>query len=79
MSEQSEKIKTRRELFTTILRYATLGVLGVIGVAAFAKRRRLAQNGICVNRQICRSCGIFKECDLPRALSAKTSLNENRK
>ena len=73
-----EKVQSRRELFTTVLRYATLGTLAAIGGAVFAKRRRLVQNGICINREICQSCRIFKECDLPAALSAKTNVNENR-
>ena len=77
MSKHCEKGQSRRELFTTVLRYATLGTLAAIGGAVFAKRRRLVQNGICINREICKSCGIFEECDLPPALSVK-NYKENR-
>jgi hypothetical protein len=68
---RGEKEQSRRELFTTVLRYATLGTLAAIGGAVFAKRRRLVQNGICINREICKGCGIFEQCGLPLALSAK--------
>ncbi len=78
MSRQCEKVQNRRQLFTSFLRYTTLGVLGVVGGSVFAKRRRLLQNGICINREICRSCGIFEECGLPPALSAKTDVKENK-
>lgn len=78
MSGQFEKVQSRRQLFTSVLRYAILGVLGAIGGSVFAKKRRLAQRGICINREICRSCGIFEECCLPPALSAKTNVEENR-
>jgi len=78
MSRQFEKIQSRRQLFTSVLRYAILGVLGAIAGNVFAKKRRLVRNGICINREICQSCGIFKECGLPPAVSAKTNVKENR-
>ena len=78
MVKQSEKIQNRRQLFTSVLRYAALGVLGVVGGSVFAKKRRLAKRGICINREICRSCRIFEECSLPPALSEKTNVEENR-
>ncbi len=78
MVEQCEKVQSRRQLFTSILRYAALGMLGAVGGSVFAKKRRLVRNGICINREICRSCGIFEECSLPPALSAKTNAKENR-
>ena len=74
MSRHRGKIQTRRELFTTILRYATLAVLAVIGLAVAAKRRKLLRDGICINQGICGGCGIFEECGLPLALSAKQLL-----
>jgi hypothetical protein len=79
---RGEKVQSRRELFTTVLRYATLGTLAAIGGAVFAKRRRLVQNGICINREICKGCGIFEQCGLPQALSAKqllTRMDDERK
>jgi len=78
MSRQCEKVQNRRQLFTSVLRYAALGVLGSVGGFAFVKKRRLAQRGICINRGICRRCRIFKECGLPPALSVKTNFEENR-
>ena len=78
MAKQFEKVQNRRQLFTSLLRYAALGVLGAVGGSVLAKRRRLVKNGICINRQICASCGIFKECSLPPALSVKTNIKENK-
>jgi hypothetical protein len=78
MVKQCEKVQNRRQLFTSVLRYAALGVLGVVGGSVFAKRRRLVKNGICINREICQSCGIFQECGLPPALSVKTNIKENK-
>lgn len=78
MVMQCEKVQNRRQLFISVLRYAALGVLGAVGGSVFAKKRRLAQKGICINREICRSCGIFDECGLPPALSVKTNIKENK-
>ena len=78
MVKQSEKVQNRRQLFTSVLRYAALGVLGAVGGFAFTKKRRLAKRGICINREICRNCRIFEECGLPPALSIKTTFEENR-
>jgi hypothetical protein len=78
MVKQCEKVQNRRQLFTSVLRYAALGVLGAVGGFTYAKKRRLAHNGICINREICQSCGIFQECGLPPALSVKTNIKENK-
>jgi len=79
---RGEKVQNRRELLTAVLRYATLGTLGAIGGGVFAKRRRLVQDGICINSGICSGCGIFEQCGLPQALSAKqllTRMDDERK
>ena len=78
MSKHCEKVQNRRELLTAVLRYATLGTLGAIGGGVFAKRRRLVQDGICINSGICKGCGIFEQCGLPRALSAKQLTTEDK-
>jgi len=72
--EHCGQTPTRRELLTGVLRYATLGALGAIGVSDFAKRRRLVQEGICINSGVCEGCGIFEQCSLPLALSEKQLL-----
>lgn len=76
------KVQSRRELITAVLRYATLGTLGAIGGAVFTKRRKLVEEGICINNGICRGCGIFEQCGLPRALLEKqlvTRIDNERK
>jgi len=78
MSRKFEKVQSRRQLFTSALRYAALGALAAVGGFTYTKKRRLANNGICINRQICASCGILQECGLPPALSAKKNIKENK-
>jgi len=78
MNKSLEKIQSRRELFKSVLRYATFGMLVAFVGNVFAKKRRLTRKGICINSEICQSCRIFKECDLPAALSVKANVNENR-
>lgn len=82
MSKHCEKVRNRRELITAVLRYATLGLLGAIGGGVVAKKRRLVQDGVCINSGICSGCGIFEQCGLPQAISAKqllTRLDDERK
>lgn len=82
MGKNCEKVQNRRELLTAILRYVALGTLGAIGGGVFAKKRRLVQDGICINSGICKGCGVFEQCGLPRALSAKqllTRMDDERK
>ena len=64
----------RRGLFTGVLRYATLGLVGISGISLVAKRRRLVKENKCVNRGICSGCSEFDLCGLPQALSAKRVL-----
>ncbi len=64
----------RRQLFTSVLRYATLGLVGISGISLVAKRRRLVKENKCVNSGICSGCGQFDLCGLPQALSAKRFL-----
>ncbi len=71
MSERPQQNHSRRELFASVLRYAALGLLAVGGTVLFAKRRRLVQEGICINNRLCDGCAILQECTLPGALSAK--------
>lgn len=66
--------QSRRQLLAGALRYATLGVLGAVGVSVVAKRRRLGREDKCINRGVCRGCEVFEKCGLPQALSAKEVL-----
>ena len=74
MKEEPGNIRSRRELFAQVGRYATLGLLtaGVAGI--FAKRRRLIRQGKCVSSRTCLGCKILARCELPRALSARDAL-----
>ncbi len=71
MSKSPEQEQNRRHLLAAALRYATLGLLGAAGVAAFARRHRLVREGKCINDGVCRGCEVLETCGLPLALSAK--------
>jgi len=71
MKKEFKPIKNRRELFKSVLRYATLGLLGATGGAAIVKRRKLIREHVCINSGICRGCEVFEKCSLPQALSIK--------
>jgi hypothetical protein len=63
------QVESRREFFRVTARY---GLLALVSVAAILAARPRALGGQrCVNRGICSGCGIFADCGLPQALSAK--------
>lgn len=74
MTEDSVKVRSRRELFAGVLRYAALGLLTAGGAILFAKRRRLLREGRCVNDGVCGGCRLLDNCGLPRAASARKVL-----
>ena len=64
-----QEVENRREFFRATARY---GLLSLVSAAAcLAARPRSPGGQRCVNSGICSSCGIFAECGLPQALSAK--------
>lgn len=78
VDKESQKEHNRREFFTRILRYTTLGILTVISGSILAKRQRLLRDGECVNRYYCADCEFFIDCELPEAASAKQDLSDKR-
>jgi hypothetical protein len=74
MKRHLEIVKSRRQMLTATLRYATLGLLGTFGASAISRRRRLVREGKCVNEGICRGCEVLQTCSLPQALSEKEGL-----
>lgn len=74
MKERFGHVRSRRELFAAVCRYAALGLLTAGAAGIFAKRRRLLRQGKCINSGTCAGCEILARCGLPRALSAKESL-----
>ena len=64
-----ESDKGRREFFRAAARYSLLGVLAA-GGAVLGSR----QTGQSCNRNgVCPGCGLFADCGLPAALSAKAA------
>jgi hypothetical protein len=64
-----QEVESRREFFRAVARYSAL-TLASVAACLVARPRRLARQR-CVNQGICCTCGIFAECGLPQALSAK--------
>ena len=60
---------SRRDFFRAVARYNCLAVLGA--VASLAARKPGPANQTCINRGLCGTCGVFAQCGLPQALSAK--------
>lgn len=69
-----ETLHARRQFFRSLLRNASLTLLGVAGGVGVTKRRRLVREGTCVSGGVCSGCEVFDECGLPRALSAKLAV-----
>jgi len=63
------QVESRREFFRAAARYASLAL--VSAAAGLAARPRTPGGQRCVNLGICSSCGVFADCGLPQALSAK--------
>jgi hypothetical protein len=69
MQYSPEQAESRREFFRAAARYSLLAAAAA--VAALTAGRRAPAGQRCVNRGICRGCGVFAACGLPQALSAK--------
>jgi len=78
MKERLPNTQSRRGLLAGALRYSALGLSGMLGGWAFAKRRRLVRRGKCVNGGVCRGCSVYEKCGLPQALSAKQVLSGSK-
>jgi hypothetical protein len=64
-----QEVDSRREFFRAAARY---GLLGLVSAAACLVAKPRGPGGQrCINQGICSSCGVFAECGLPQALSAK--------
>ncbi|HON93126.1 MAG TPA: hypothetical protein PK373_05025 [Sedimentisphaerales bacterium] len=78
MNEFLNRLQARRRFVTHALRHTALVVLGMGGGAVVLKRRRLLREGKCLNQGMCRMCGVFEDCGLPRALSTRDVLARTR-
>ena len=64
-----QEVEDRREFFRATARYGLLALVSAATWLVARPRGPLGQR--CVNQGICSSCGVFAECGLPQALSAK--------
>ena len=74
----ARRAQTRREFIRGMLRGAGLGVLAALGAALAVRGRRAKGSETCVNRGICRGCGVYDACLLPQAQSAKYAARKRR-
>ena len=77
MAERYLKKQNRRNFLRDAVRYAVLALVCFVAGSAFTKRRKLLQEGNCINQGICGGCGVYENCRLPQALSKKQVLAEN--
>ena len=68
---KTNKQLTRREFFRTCGRVAIAGGLATAAALLWKRKTTHLDFQKCVNRGICSQCGIFNNCQLPQALSAK--------
>lgn len=68
--------KNRRQLLRGLLRTTALGGLGLVtGTLLFRKQARLSEHE-CINRGLCRNCGVLKTCILPSGQSTREGLQQ---
>ncbi len=58
------------------IRLAAMGLFGSMFFHSVRKNKRLIRENKCVNRGLCFNCGVFSDCSLPQALSAKDVLEK---
>jgi len=71
MNEAGLNGESRREFLRGGVRYALLAVVGTVSVTLFQRSGGKLSGQTCINQGICRDCGVFADCGLPQALSAK--------
>ena len=73
-TERATEAASRREFLRGGVRYALLAGLAAVSAMVAGRRNQRLPGQTCVNQGICRGCGVFEECGLPQALSAKQAL-----
>jgi hypothetical protein len=73
-TERPNESANRREFLRSSARYALLAGLAAVSAVLVKRGGAGLSNQTCINKGICRGCGVFEECGLPQALSAKQVL-----
>lgn len=63
--------QSRRELLRSAARLFSLAGISALCVIARIRTGPIGKSDECVNRGICRNCGVFDKCGLPQALCVK--------
>lgn len=75
MNKRTQSVHAnRREFLRSGIRYALLAGVAAVSAALVVRRDRALPNQTCINQGICRGCGMFDDCGLPQALSAKQTM-----
>ena len=75
------KKTSRRQWLTGLLRWGLLGVFGAVSVHLLRRRGGVEEETACIDLKGytgCRACQRLKGCKLPRALSVKQYLNNQK-
>ena len=78
MNETGQNSGSRREFLRGGARYALLTAVATLSATLFQRSGGKLAGQTCVNQGICHSCGVFTDCGLPQALSAKQAQREGR-
>jgi len=65
---------SRREFLRGLGRNAALAGLAAVAAGLIARGGRAGGSERCINQGICRGCGVFEDCHLPAAFSAKQAM-----
>ncbi len=72
------EIQNRREFLRTCARNLTLTGLSLFGGAMLLRKHDDRSKHVCINEFICSGCGVFSDCILPQAMSAKVKNTPQR-
>lgn len=70
---------SRREFLRGGARYALLTALGAVSATLVQRSGGQLAGQTCINQGICRGCGAFADCGLPKALSVKEFSSRSRR
>ncbi|HIG28887.1 MAG TPA: hypothetical protein EYQ50_14270 [Verrucomicrobiales bacterium] len=73
MNQSDNQSNSRRQFFSTSLRYLTLGGFSILVAGQEMKRRRLANDPNCIRLYTCKDCVEFNGCKLEKSVAFRAS------